>query len=295
MTTLTTVGYGDYYPTTIIGRWLGMFLFIFGIGVLGLLIGKNVDAIYTFRRLKMEGKIVYKQSNHYIYIGWSKKTEQAINEIFAHEPHAEIVLIETLKETPMDHDQVHYIQGEPSDENTLMKANITKSKRVAIFADGNIKDPMLADGRTLLIASAVESISVKYQKNIHTVVEINEEKHISAFNHINVDDFIMSNDGVSLLMAKATLHPGATLIFRQLLSKKFGNNIHEIKPISSWKTYQEAAMFLFQQGAALIAVNDEMDFTSASDKPLSLQDTLFIVCNDNTYERIKKAKKSANN
>ncbi|MEI5908380.1 ion channel [Bacillus spongiae] len=288
MTTLTTVGYGDYFPTSTAGRLLGMFLFIFGIGILGLLIGKIVDVLYTFRRLKREGKVLYTEKNHYVYIGWSKKTEQTIFEIFAHEPKAEIVLIDTLRESPVTHEQVHYINGEPSEEQTLLKANITHSKRVAIFADDSITQPLLADGKTLLIASAVESLASKHDVNIHTIVEINEEKHINAFNHIKVDDFIMSNDGISLLMAKATLHPGTTLIFRQLLSKKFGNNIHELEPSSSWKTYKDAATSLMNTGAALIAVNDEMDFTGAEDKLLSTNDILYIVCNDETFERIHR-------
>nr|WP_205170342.1 potassium channel family protein [Bacillus pakistanensis] len=287
MTTLTTVGYGDYSPITVPGRLLGIFLFIFGIGIIGLLISNVVDSLTTYNQLKREGKVVFKGKNHIIYIGWSQKTERAIQEVFAHLPEMTVVLIDSLKENPFNHDQIHYIQGDASDEEVLLKANILEAKRVAIFADEAITQSILADGKTLLIASAVESLSHQHNKDIHTIVEICEDKNIPKFHHIHVDDFILSNDSISMLMAKSTLHPGTTSIFRQLLSKRFGNNIHELLPKAEWKTYKEASENLLAYGAVLIAVNDEMDFTNAHQKPLKSDDLLYIVCHDHVYEKIK--------
>ncbi|OAT85673.1 potassium channel protein [Bacillus sp. MKU004] len=286
MTTLTTVGYGDYYPVTVGGRLLGIFLFIFGIGIIGVLISKTVDAITTFQKYKREGKLEYTMNDHFIYINWSKKTERAIQEVLAHSPEAEIVLIDTLGESPVDHPQIHYIQGDPSDEDILLRANILDSKRVAIFSDSRIEDPSLIDGKTLLIASAVEGLSKTHEKEIHTIVEISEDRHIPKFKHIAVEDFILSTDSVSFLMAKATIHPGTTSLFRQLLSKRYGNNIHELKPDPDWKTIKQASEELLQKGAILLAVNDSMDFTDAINRELLESDTLYVVCHDRVYEQL---------
>ncbi|STO07036.1 potassium channel family protein [Exiguobacterium aurantiacum] len=81
MTTLTTVGYGDFFPSSVAGRWLGIFLFLFGIGIIGALIGKLVEVGATFQRLKREGKLMYRGEGHYVYIGWSPKTKKAIDEV----------------------------------------------------------------------------------------------------------------------------------------------------------------------------------------------------------------------
>ncbi|GAA3326037.1 hypothetical protein GCM10020331_060330 [Ectobacillus funiculus] len=43
MTTLATVGYGDIYPTTVIGKIFAMLLYVVGIGIMTLLIGKVID------------------------------------------------------------------------------------------------------------------------------------------------------------------------------------------------------------------------------------------------------------
>ncbi|MDQ0242903.1 voltage-gated potassium channel [Bacillus fengqiuensis] len=285
MTTLTTVGYGDYSPKTTGGRLVGMFLFLFGIGIIGLLISRFVDLISTYNRLKTEGKLMYKRKNHYIYITYSKKTKDAIEEVLAAEPLAEIVLIDTFPSVPYEHDQLFYVQGDPSEEATLLKANILHAKRVCIFSDSSIDDSTLADGKTLLIATAVESLSHTYEQNIHTIVEISKESHIGKFKHVNVDDFILSNDSVSRLMARATLHPGTTNIFRQLLSKKYGSNIHEIKPMPEWKTIRDAYLSLFEQGAVLISINEDMNFLADKEHPLQPDDMLFIVCNDEALSK----------
>ncbi|UTE77725.1 MULTISPECIES: TrkA family potassium uptake protein [Rossellomorea] len=286
MTTLTTVGYGDYFPVSVGGRMLGIFLFIFGIGIIGVLISKTVDSITTFQKFKREGKLVYTYEDHYIYINWSKKTERAIEEILAHVPDAEIVLIDMLPITPIEHEQVHFIQGDPSDENVLLKANIFEAKRVAIFSDSKIEDPSLVDGKTLLIASAVEGLSKTHQREVHTIVEVSEDRHIPKFQHIAVEDFILSNDSVSLLMAKATLHPGTTTLFRQLLSKRYGNNIHEFSVKDTWKTVKQASEELLEKGAILLAVNDNMDFSNAMNQELHPEDTLYVVCHDRVYEQL---------
>jgi voltage-gated potassium channel len=135
--------------------------------------------------------------------------------------------VENLKKSPNVHDQIHFVQ--PSDEEVLLNANILFAKRVAIFTDPSIDSALLADGKALLIASAVERLATEYNVNIYTIVEIRDELHIHKFEHISIDSYIFSNDSVSMLMAKAVLYPGTTKVFRQLLSKRYGSNIYEVK------------------------------------------------------------------
>lgn len=291
MTTLTTVGYGDYFPKTIAGKCIGMFLFIFGVGIIGLLVSKTVDSFSKYYRLKMEGKIVYKDKNHFIYIGWSKKTKDAIEELFDSSPNAQVVLVENMDSSPYDHPQVHFIQGDPSIEKTLINANIFGAKRVCIFADSSIEDSVLKDGKTLLIASAVESLSKTHQKPIHTIVEISKESHIINFKHVNVDDFVLSYESVSRLIAKTTLHPGTSTIFRHFLNTKFdGSNIHVIEPLEEWKTYQDAYLNLFEKGASLLAINEQLNIPKLKHLPLNSSDRLYIYCEEELLKKISKNK-----
>ncbi|WP_077305545.1 ion channel [Terribacillus halophilus] len=287
MTTVTTVGYGDFYPETVPGRLIGIFLFLFGIGVIGVLIGKIADGASAFKQMQKEGKLLIKRSGHYIYIGWSRKVKKSIEEVMANEADAYIVIIDDRGEHPFEHEHIAFVQGDPTDEATLKQANLLEAARVAVFSDPTLDSTLLADAKTLLIASAVEGISKAENVNIHTVVEINNESHIPKFEHISIDDFILSNDSVSLLMAKAVLTPGTSNMFRQLLSKQHGSNIHEVKPKAEWKTYEDAQHALAKEGMNLFCINENMNFLLDKEASLEPIDRLFVIANDDVYEKFK--------
>ncbi|WP_205668631.1 potassium channel family protein [Ammoniphilus sp. CFH 90114] len=289
MTTVVTVGYGDVSPQTSLGKLYTMiFLYIFGIGLVGVLIGKVIDSLSTFQRLKESGKLKFTGSKHYIFIGNLVKVKKAIQEVAEVQKEASFVFIGTYEHNPIPLGNVHYIEGDPSEEETLLKANILESVSVSIFADDHMADAVFSDGKTLLIASAVESISKESGKEIYTIVEIMMESHISKFRHANVDEFILSNEAVSRLVAQASLHKGSSELFRQLTSKQYGDNIYEIHTQPHWRTYRDAFLDLIEQGATLLADRNQLDINRRLDEAIPERAKLFIVCNEETYQKISK-------
>lgn len=192
MTTMTTVGYGDFYPTSTGGRIFAMALYIIGIGILGVVIGKIVDSFGTFKRLKGEGKLKYKGKNHIVIVGWSKKAEYAVKGILSTKD-SDVVIIDELVKEPFEHDRVHFIAGDAATENTIDMANIKEAKSVIIFADDKIDNPLLVDGKSMLLAASIE----QYAPNVKTVIEVIKEEHLRGFTHVKVDEFILSNELVS--------------------------------------------------------------------------------------------------
>lgn len=166
MTTIVTVGYGDFYPSSQVGRIFTMLLlYTVGIGAMGLIIGKIFESFSLYRKLKEEGKLKYSGEGHYILIGSSReKMQNVLEEIISTETKAEIVIIDNDIKCPIEHERVHFISGDPADEEILLKANILESRSVSIFTDERIELTEYADGKTLLIASRVESISKRFQK-----------------------------------------------------------------------------------------------------------------------------------
>ncbi|WP_416144859.1 ion channel [Planococcus koreensis] len=183
MTTVTTIGYGDYVPRTIPGMIYGIFLYLFGIGLIGIILGKIVDFFTYYGRLKMEGKLDYTGKDHFLIIGWSKSVQQTIEEILlSRDVTSDVVLIDSLKEAPFKHERFHYIQGDPTDKKILRKAGIDKTRSVSIFASGNHSD-VLMDGKTLLVASSIERYAVENEVNIYTIAEIVNQNHVDMFMH----------------------------------------------------------------------------------------------------------------
>ncbi|SHG27845.1 NAD-binding protein [Ornithinibacillus halophilus] len=99
----------------------------------------------------------YTNQDHIIIIGWNKKSESAINELLKSNQKVEVVLIDTLERSPVDvsNERVHYIQGSPTEKETLYKANINKAKSVIVFSDDTIPDSSLRDAKTLNVAIVV--------------------------------------------------------------------------------------------------------------------------------------------
>ncbi|TWT25966.1 TrkA family potassium uptake protein [Planomicrobium sp. CPCC 101110] len=286
MTTVTTIGYGDYSPATVPGMLFGIFLYLFGIGLIGIIIGKIVDSYTYFRRLKMEGKLKYRGKGHFLIIGWSKSVQKTIDEILSNkEIKADVVLIDHLKEAPFAHEQFHYIRGNPTDTEVLRKANIDQAHSVSVFASEN-EDEVLRDGKTLLIATAIEEYAAQQGKQIYTIAEIVHEDHIRMFQYANVNEFILSGESFTHMMTKALLHHGSSLLFTQLLSHSYDEHIWQISLDPSWRTYGDAFESLKKQGATLIADGTDLSIIRRLEEPIPPDACLYILCDQATYRKL---------
>lgn len=284
MTTFSTVGYGDYSPTTIAGRLFTILMYLFGIGLLGVVIGKIVDTFSLFRKRKEEGKLAYTKENHIIIVGWGKKTETAVDEILASDTTSEVVIIDTLPKSPTDValERVHYVQGDPSEEETFNQANIKKAKSVIIFADDAIQIPSLRDAKTLTIAITVERLA----SHVHTTVEIMTKKQIPNFSHVKVDEFILSQETTSLLAVRSAMHQNVSTIVTQLISRSIGEDLFEVPKNDKWQTYGDAFHDLLSNGATLIADRDHMDINRKLDENIPSDAILYVICDDDTHRRL---------
>lgn len=289
MTTVTTVGYGDYYPVTVEGRVFAIFLYIFGIGLIGVVIGKVVDFFSEFKRKREEGRMIYKGEGHLVIIGWSSKANFAVQEILQSTLDTDVVIIDQLDKAPLLMERVYYIKGQATSDETLANANILKAKAVLIFADDTIQNHELADGKTLLIASSIEQLG----QHVHTIVEILNENHIKNFKHIHIDDFLLSHETVSGLALRAAISKGITGIYSQLISRRYGDDLYQLKPIPEWKTYKDAFHALLLEGATLIADKEKLDINRRLDDFIKEDSLLSFICDEDTYKKIH-AKYTAN-
>lgn len=201
-TTLTTIGYGDLSPHTTEGRIFTIgFLQLFGVGLFTASIAKTIDGFLVYKRKRESGEIMYEGKNHIVIIDWSHKAENAIREILSRDKNTEIVVIDNLDKLPEEHQRIHYIRGNATSGDVLEKANIKDARAVAIFSDDRIGNQMLTDAKSLMIALAVERIA----PNVHTTVEIEREEHIDNFRHINIDEFIVSNETIAKMVVKSII------------------------------------------------------------------------------------------
>lgn len=283
MTTVTTVGYGDYYPTTTLGQVYALFLYIVGIGLIGVVIGKIVEFFSEFRRKREEGRMAFKGEDHIVIIGWSQKAKYAVKEILESTKDTEVVIIDQLEKAPFLQERVHYIRGQATKDETLEQANLKRAKAVLLFADDQIKDEELADGKSLLIATSIERLG----EHIHTTVEIMNENHIKNFQHVQIDDFLLSHETISSLAVRSAMFNGITNLYSQLISSRHGDDLFQLRPIKEWVTYKDAFESLLIDGATLIADKNQLNINRKLGEKLTADSLLYIICDNETYRKIQ--------
>ncbi len=293
LTTLATVGFGDYTPVTDLGKAYTIVLYITGIGLLSVFLGKIINSVYLIDRLKVGGKMKFTGKNHIILIGWSTKTQLAIEEIFKSDKKTDIVIIDDLEKAPMMAERLFYVRGDATDEKTLLDANLPKAKGVIIFADPITqdhfarKDPLLVDGKTLLIATAITLVEKEYDKDIHVTAEVVNQKHLPLFKQVKVDEFIPTQEMISHAAVRSLFSPGVTHMYSEMMSTQYRDSMYEIPKKAEWRTYRDAFNDLLAKGATLVADRGDMHINQKLDYLIPEDAQLFVICDKETFEELK--------
>ncbi|WP_176560099.1 potassium channel family protein [Brevibacillus dissolubilis] len=292
LTTLATVGFGDYSPVTDAGKAFTIGLYITGIGLVSVFIGKVIDSVSHIEKRRVGGQMKYTGTNHIIMIGWGEKTRLAVEEIIKSDKTTEIVIIDQLEKSPIDEERLFYVRGDATDEATLLRANLPKAKGVIVFADEltqeryAMKDPLLVDGKTLLIATAITSIEEKMKTPIHVTVEVINQEHIRLFKHVKVDEFIPTQEMISHAAVRSIYSHGVTRMYSELMSRQFEEGMYEVAKKREWITYRDAFIDLLDQGATLVADRGDLHINHKLNDPIPDDAQLYVICNKETYSQI---------
>ena len=141
LVTLSTVGYGDYYPVTAIGKTIGLVFVFSSLGVLGYLISKLTIKLSQYMENKKNGLFGTKIENHIVLIGYNKFSNNILQQIIA----AGIkVAVVTNKREDVDviannynKDSVFTLLTDYNNFDILNKVNLSKASKVFINFDND--------------------------------------------------------------------------------------------------------------------------------------------------------------
>lgn len=223
--TVTTVGYGDLYPVTLFGKIVATFLMVIGIGTFGL-ITASVATIFFDKMVKGEsGELKVNCKNHIVIFGYTNKTKSIIEEINNEDHPNEIVVISSVQGLKKPNDSFHYVNGTETDDETLKKANISKASRVIILSDESLEQTQMRDAKSVLICLAVD----KMNPNVHIVAEIADEKNLNHFLRANVDDYVITSQITSKIIARGAMNRYVSDSIKELTTNAYGNELYEKK------------------------------------------------------------------
>ena len=282
--TLTTVGYGDFYPVTFWGRTIG-FIFILGsLGILGLLISELSLIISNYRQKKKEGFFGTTMENHCVIIGWDEFSQLVAEQIV--NANKELVIIVDNKE---DVDQISekypkencFVFLSKLDQySNFEKVNINQAKRVYLNFEN--------DSDTLVYTINLK----KTYPDVTFVVALDNMELVTTFNYMGVNFVISKNEIASKLIASYVFEPNVALFAEDLLTISQGEDELDIleKRISKGsefieKKYLDIFIELKKKlNIVLLGITrDGVQHKNPNNLSLKENDILVFIGNKNSY------------
>ena len=232
MVTMTTVGYGDYFPSTMGGRVLvGFPTMLLGVGVLGYVLSLLATAMIESKLREAKGMNQMVLNDHVLICGFIalEKTLKLIGEIRkdAKTEDASIVLVDDeLDELPVElrENEVHFVKGDPAREAVLHKAGIDTA--LAVIAQADPRSPNDSDHRNLKLILTIQGIAPA----VPTVAEcVNPENEV-YFRRAHCDSVVCIASLTEQMLVQELQDPGVAQVVSELTSNAHGRQIYIIDP-----------------------------------------------------------------
>lgn len=233
LVTLTTVGYGDFFPKTPGGRFfVGVPLLVLGIGLLGFLLSVVATALITARNKELKGMNATRQSGHVVVVHFPGVARMLrLMDELTNDPavgrEARFVLVDPmLDELPSElaARRVHFVRGDPTRDETLARANIDEAGHALVLARAGAAD----DAPNVAVTLAIEART----KKVNTVVECIDPASQELLRKAGCDRIVCSGRFEALYMSQELLNPGVQEIVADLLSTAEGQQFY-LTPVRS--------------------------------------------------------------
>jgi voltage-gated potassium channel len=219
--TLTTVGYGDYYPVTPAGRVLGLFLIIGSVGILGYLISEITAKFNHYMEKKNNGYWGVDFENHYIIIGYNDFGRQVAQQII-NTGHKVAFIVNSKNDLDLvkdvfKSDQSFCMFADYNNMEAYNKVNIAKSKGVFI----NFKE----DTETLVFVLDLK----KNYPSADVVVTCKNPNLKETFKNAGIQYVISQSEVASRLVASYIFEPQVAVYTEDLISSSALDNDFDIQ------------------------------------------------------------------
>ena len=238
--TLATVGFTEIHPLSDAGRIFTMLLIVFGVSVIGYIVGSLAQIMFEgqfqriFGRKKVEKKIDALR-DHYIVCGFGRIGTLICKE-FAAKPLPFVVIERSADIMPkLEEDGYLYIHGEATDDETLLKAGIKRAKGlISVVASDTDNVYITLTARELnpdlyiLARSGEEGSEIKLKRagasKVVSPYMIGGNRMAQAILRPNVVDFIEIATGrehLELQMEEIMIPPDSGFVGHNLVSSGF--------------------------------------------------------------------------
>lgn len=221
--TITTVGYGDIFPKTAVGRSIAGTLMVGGMFMLALFAGvvghTLLNAILSIRE---ESFRMSSYVNHIVVCGYEEGS----------------MLLDTLQEEldedtrvvvfgkggrPRELNAEHiWVTGDPTKESELDKVRLPYARAIVVAGARSVL-PQNADANTILTIFTIRAYLKKQSKThqrrapVHVIAEVLDEENVAHARTAGADEVIETRLVGSSLLAHAVAYPGIADVSSRLV------------------------------------------------------------------------------
>jgi len=269
--TMATVGYGDIVPHTFWGRVIAIVTIVVGIAVFTLFISTIADLFMqgSLKRVMGLGRV---KKADIVVVGYNEVCREAIDELKRNLEKARIVwILEKQPRTPPE--DVDFIVGNPTEDETLLRAGVDKAKNMVIC--------VLDDSMAIHI--------------VLTAKKLNKDIRIAALAKSSRAAELLKEAGASIVipfrrlgreLASAVFEPSVVHFLEEVTTARGRADLIEVT-IDSSRAGAEVQKLIDQLSAAdkgskfvpvMIAKNDgKLVFAPSSSEKLSQGDRVVLV------------------
>ena len=263
--TMTTVGYGDFSPSTPAGRIFAVLIMFIGISLVSLLTA-SISSIFVAQKIR-EGKGLEQLNlnNHLILCGWNPNGSRILDSIqhLSNGKKLELVLINEMNEEDVTQLKnryqqlnINFVAGDFTQEEILNKANIFESNTVIVIPNTTGSEVATYDEKTIFATLTIKSMD----PNIRVVAYLLDRENLTHIKRADADEVVVGDDFSAHILASHVVDPGIPQIANQLIESNSNSRFKRINIPSEFigKSYIELFdHFQKLDGSLLIGVFSE--------------------------------------
>ncbi len=260
--TITTVGYGDFYPVTVIGRIIGIVVILLGFIIFSTFTAYIASNFIDKKIKERKGLSKIKMRNHIVICGWNNSARRILKFLVEHvdEAQSTVVLINELDESRISTIRNHYelidikfIRGDFTNQEILNRANIKEANQIIILFDESCIEGVPSDERTIIAAHNISFLKVKGQINL----QLRHEKYLPSIQRDKIQNVVIYEDIGGDILANSTLHPTIPNFLQALIRGHDNNSFKEYKIPNDYvgKSFKDLFNYLKEEkGLILIGI-----------------------------------------
>ncbi|NQX01036.1 NAD-binding protein [bacterium] len=228
MVTMTTVGYGDYFPKTFAGRFFVAYpCLIIGIGLIGYSLGVIAESMLEGFNQRHKGKATMRFENHLVICqcpSISRVLQLVAQFRAAHsDPHRPAVVVSSrLEELPVEfrENSIHFVKGVATSEDSLNRAGVARAAGVIILANDPSDEG--SDAESFTTGTLVKLIEEDGGRPISLVIELADRKNQRMMERVGANGIVPVEGITDMLLMQEMFNPGLRHLFEHLVTYKNG-------------------------------------------------------------------------